>query len=166
MRVPIRKPGQYTHAKPDRNVTAEKLQEFKQELRKLVRVVRPPAIAEVKRLADLGDFSENAEYQIAKGRLRGINARILELEGAIKSAIVIRLGSATGRIRIGSRVTVRMDGEQKTYRLLGSAESDPGKGVISHASPIGMALVGKKAGDMFTVTLANRQVQCTVLSVT
>ncbi len=165
MRVPIRKPGQYTHSKPDRHITPSKLQEYKDELNKLERVIRPPAIAEVKRLADLGDFSENAEYQIAKGRLRGLNARILELEDAIKSVVVIKPGSSTGRIKIGSRVTVQMDGDQKTFQLLGSAESDPEKGIISHTSPIGAALMGKKEGNTFAIKIADKEVECTILKI-
>lgn len=165
MRVPIRKPGQYTHSKPDRHITEAKRFEFEKELDKLTRIVRPPTIAEVKRLAELGDFSENAEYQIAKGRLRGINARILELEKAIKSAIIIKSGGNRGSIRIGSRVTIEMDGEQKIFKLLGSEESDPQKGIISHTSPIGASLIGKQAGDTFMIKLANKEVECKILKI-
>ncbi|MFA6553720.1 MAG: GreA/GreB family elongation factor [Patescibacteria group bacterium] len=165
MRVPIRKPGQYTHYQPDPHVTAEKLQQFKDELDKLLHRVRPHAISEVKRLAELGDFSENAAYQIAKGKLRGMNERIQELEDAIKKAIVITAGGDTGRIRIGHRVTFAMAGQEKTYTLLGSAESSPDRGIISHSSPIGAALIGKKAGDSFKIRLARKEVACTILKV-
>ncbi|MFH1207133.1 MAG: GreA/GreB family elongation factor [Patescibacteria group bacterium] len=165
MRVPIRKPGQYTHYKPDPHVTAEKLQEFKDELEKLKHGVQPRAISEVKRLAELGDFSENAAYQIAKGKLRGLNERIQELEDAIKKAIVITHNSHAGSIQIGSRVTIEMDGKQKIYQLLGSAESDPDQGIISHTSPLGSALIGKKLGDTFTVKLAKKEMFCKVLQV-
>jgi len=165
MRVPIRKSGQYTHSKPDRYITEKKLRECKDELEKLKYVVQQRAIVEVKRLAELGDFSENAEYQIAKGKLRGINARILELEQAVKNAVLISSGGNTDCIRIGHRVTIGMDSKQKTYLILGSMESTPGKGIISHTSPIGAALIGKKIGDTFTVKLAEKDVECEVLGI-
>jgi transcription elongation factor GreA len=165
MRVPIRKPGKYTHHKPNPHVTADKLQEFKDELHKLKRVVQPQAILEVTRLAELGDFSENTEYQIAKGRLRGINQRMQDLEEAVKSAILIMPGGHTDRIRLGHRVTIEMASKQKKYLLLGSAESDPDKGIISHTSPIGAALIGKKEGDTFSVKIAKKEVGCKVLKI-
>ncbi|MFA5051808.1 MAG: GreA/GreB family elongation factor [Patescibacteria group bacterium] len=165
MQVPIRKPGQYTHYQPDRHVTGAKLAEFKDELARLKKTARPHLASEVKRLAELGDFSENAEYQIAKGKLRGMNERIQELEDAIKKAIVIEPATHSGSVAIGNRVILEMDGEQKNYLLLGSAESDPEKGVISHTSPIGGSLIGKKAGDTFTVKLAKKEIACRVLKI-
>lgn len=165
MQVPIRKPGKFTHHKPDRHITEKKLREFEVELDKLKRVSQPRAILEVKRLAELGDFSENAEYQIAKGRLRGINERMLQLEDAVKQAIVIPSGSQTDQVRLGNRVTIKLAGEQKSYLLLGPAETDPDKGIISHTSPLGAALIGKKVGETFTITLAEKEVECTVLHI-
>ncbi len=165
MRVPIRKPGKYTHAASDRHVTAGKLQEYRNELERLFSESRPRAIAEVKRLAELGDFSENAEYQIAKGRLRGINERIDELNKAINGAIVIDSGTGNGTVQIGSRVTIVIGGKEKKYQLLGSAETDPEQGIISQASPLGAALIGRRVGQKFTATLAGKEVECTVLSV-
>lgn len=165
MRVPIRKPGQYTHYQPDRHITASKLQAFKDELVRLKKTVRPHLASEVKRLAELGDFSENAEYQIAKGRLRGINDRIQELEDAVSKAVVITQDSGSGSIQIGSTVTLEMDGKRKTFTILGSAESDPAQGVISHTSPIGAALRGRRAGERFMITLANKEVQCRIIEV-
>ncbi|MBU0598454.1 GreA/GreB family elongation factor [Patescibacteria group bacterium] len=165
MRVPIRKSGQYTHAKPDRHITKGKLQEFKEELGRLKRIHQPRAISEVKRLAEMGDFSENAAYQIAKGRLRGINERMLQLEDAVKKAIVIKPGSHTDLIQIGHHVTIVIAGEQKKYLILGSTETDPEKGIISHTSPLGKSLIGKKVGDTFTIKLANKEVECKILHI-
>jgi len=165
MRVPIRKPGKYTHSKPDPHVTEKQLQKFKDELDKLKRISQPRAILEVARLAEMGDFSENEAYQMAKGRLRGINYRMEELEDAIKNAVVIPSGGSTDRIQVGHRVTIEMGGEQKNYQLLGSTESDPDKGIISYTSPIGAALIGKKFGDTFIIKLANKEVECKILRI-
>ena len=89
MRVPIRKPGKYTHDQPDLHLTRDKLNELTNELERLRTEIRPRAMKEVSRLAEMGDFSENAAYQIAKGRLRGMNERILDLEAAIGKVILI-----------------------------------------------------------------------------
>jgi predicted RNase H-like nuclease (RuvC/YqgF family) len=79
MQVPIRKKETYVKPKPDPYLTEEKFQELQRKLESLKK--RHPGLsAEVKRLAEMGDFSENAGYQLAKGRLRALNQRILELE--------------------------------------------------------------------------------------
>lgn len=165
MRVPIRKPGKYTHQKSDIHITEKKLQEFKVELKKIKQVVQPKLIIEVKRLAELGDFSENTEYQIAKGRLRGLNARIDELEDAIKKAKLITFGAGSEIATIGSKVILELNGVKKEYLILGSAESDPTKGIISHTSPIGAALIGKKVGDIFSIEIANKKMEGKILKI-
>ena len=165
MRVPIRKPGKYTNRKPDRHITIRKSKEFKEELEKLQNKNLPQAISEVKRLAEMGDFSENAAYQMAKGRLRGINQRILDLEEAVKHAIVIKPGGDTDLVRLGHRVTLEMSGNKKEYLLLGSTETNPEKGIISHTSPLGTALIGKKVGDSFTIKLVKKIIECRILKI-
>lgn len=165
MRVPIRKGGQYTHLKADNNITQEKYDEMKANLERLVKVVRPRAAEEVKRLAEFGDFSENAEYQIAKGKLRGINQRILELEDRVGHAIIIVPNKDSHTVQLGSNVTVEVGGKQKTFQILGSAQTDPGSGVISHKSPIGAALMGAEVGETVTVKLANKDVDYKIISI-
>jgi transcription elongation factor GreA len=165
MRVPIRKPGKYTHHKVDPYLTPEKLQAYKDELARLKTGAQPRAISEVKRLAEMGDFSENAAYQIAKGRLRGMNERIDQLENAINHAVVIDTDSSSGTVQIGSRVTVTMQNQEKIYQILGSSEADPGHNIISFTSPLGAALLGKKQGDAFTVRLAEKDVPGSIIKV-
>lgn len=164
MRVPIRKPGKYTHSKTDLHLTQGKLNELKEELESLVTNIRPRAMKEVSRLAEMGDFSENAAYQISKGRLRGINARILDLEERIGKVVIIE-PKDNARIQIGHRVTVEVDGKQLTYLILGSTESDPGQNVISHTSPLGAALIGKAVGDTVTVKLKEKDVKYKIIKV-
>ncbi|MFA6098322.1 MAG: GreA/GreB family elongation factor [Patescibacteria group bacterium] len=165
MQVPKRKPGKYTHHQIDPYLTREKLQSYKDELERLKIKKQPYAISEVKRLAEMGDFSENAAYQIAKGRLRGINERIDQLEEAVKRAVIIDTNDSSGSVRIGHRVTVAIGGEQKIFQILGSAESDPQQGIISFTSPIGAALIGKRIGEIFTVKLGNKEQRCEVLKI-
>lgn len=158
MQVPWRKPGQYTHLKPDPNVSPAKFDELNKKLQYLYNVARPRTIADMQEQAKNGDFSENAAYAIAKGRLRGINNRILELESFINQAQIIEPAKHTGKVELGCTVTVKVDGKQKVYHILGSAETNPGSGVISNHSPLGAALYGRAVGDMVTVKLANKEV--------
>jgi transcription elongation factor GreA len=150
MQIPIRKPGKYTHLKPDPNLTQEKFAELKSKLERLLSN-RPRLAAEVKRLAEMGDLSDNAAYSIAKGRLRGLNQRIIELEEHLKRAIIIKPPQDTGTIRLGHRVTIETGGKERTYQILGSSETDPEHGAISNSSPLGSALMGKRVGDIVRI---------------
>jgi transcription elongation factor GreA len=165
MRTPIRKPGVYTHEKPDPHLTLEKFLELKNKLEKLKKFSRPRAAEEVKFLASDGDFSENAGYQMAKGRLRGINQRILDIEDHLKRAIIIKPQGNNGRVRLGSRVSVVSAGQEKTYLILGSSETDPSAGVISHNSKIGAALLGHKVGDIVSVDLPKGEAVYKILGI-
>ena len=164
MQVPIRKPGKYTHLKPDPHLTEGKFNEIKNKLQKL-KEIRPEAAREVRRLAELGDFSENAAYQIAKGRLRGINQQILELEDHLHRAIIIKPGENTGLVQLGHKVTVEIAGKQITYLILGSSETNPGEGIISNNSPIGSALLGHQAGDKVKINQKNKIIECRIIKV-
>jgi len=150
MQLPYRKPGKYTNVPNDPLMTGHKLAELKTDLER-IKKQRPKAAAEVARLAELGDFSENVEYQQAKGKLRGINSRITTLEFQINHAEIIE-PSDSGVVEIGSTVTVDIEGTKKTYTILGSSETDPARQVISYTSPLGELLMGKTVGD--TVALA------------
>ena len=165
MQVPRRKSGKYTHLKPDPHLTAAKFTELQDKLDRLKRVSRPPAIEEVRRLAELGDFSENAAYQLAKGRLRAINERILELEDHLKRAEIIEPTADTRTVQLGHRVTIRIAGQQKTYLILGSSETDPLRGVISHHSPIGAALIGRRVGDVVNINTKKQVIECQIVKI-
>ena len=146
MQVPKRKPGKYTNERPDPNLTLEEFNNLKDKLTKL-KLSLPTVADEVRRLAAMGDFSENAAYQMAKGRLRGMSQRILELEDQLKNAVIIKPVKDARSVQLGSKVMVEANGKEKTYLILGSAETNPQKGIISHNSPIGSALMGRKAGE-------------------
>ncbi|MDD5032255.1 MAG: GreA/GreB family elongation factor [Patescibacteria group bacterium] len=156
MRVPIRKAGKYTNLKPDAHMTPEKLAEFKSKLEKLKKI-RPRLAEEVKILSTTGDYSENAGYQMAKGRLRGINQRILDLEEIIKNAVIIK-PKKSGAVELGSAVIVEIAGREKKYKILGSAETDPAKGVISHNSAVGQSLLGRRVGETIKIKLGSKEV--------
>jgi transcription elongation GreA/GreB family factor len=155
MRVPKRKTELLAQSKQppeDHYLTPHAIQKMRDELERLVKKDRPEAAAEVRRLAELGDFSENAAYQMAKGVLRRINARITTLEERLKTAIPIEKGAGpSGQIRLGSSVVVRVLGKEITLEIVGAQETNPSLGRISYLSPLGEALLGHKAGDSVSV---------------
>jgi transcription elongation GreA/GreB family factor len=155
MRVPIRKSEKYTYLPQDPYITPAKFEELRKKLDRLINVSRPRESVEVQRLAMMGDFSENVAYQVAKGRLRGINQRILDIGNLLKKAVIIQPDSSSGVVEIGQTVTVEHDGRERTYQILGSEETDPTQGIISHNSPLGSALLGHRCGDTVTVTLTD-----------
>ncbi len=133
-----------------RELTPEALERLKQTLLRLKHVDRPKIVADLSHAITLGDFSENAEYQDAKARLSRIDGRIFGLGERIKHAVLIE-GGTSDAVRLGSTVTVESNGQQKTYRILGPQEVSPSRGIISHLSPLGRALIGKKFGDLVEV---------------
>ncbi|MFA6307656.1 MAG: GreA/GreB family elongation factor [Patescibacteria group bacterium] len=153
MRVPIRKGGQYTNMKDDPVMTQGKFDELKKTLEKLKKDIQPKMAEEVKRLALMGDFSENAAYQIAKGRLRFTNSKIENITKQIAEANIIKINKNKNVIEIGSLVTVKIDQEIKKYHILGSSETDPSKGKISYQSPLGAAFLNKKIDEIVEIKI-------------
>lgn len=164
MRVPIRKPGKFTHQKPDPHLTEEKFSELKDKL-KTLKASQPKLADEVRRLAELGDLSENAAYQIAKGKLRSVNQKIIDLENHLNSAVIIKPDNDTTSVQTGHTVTIEIDDKQLTYLILGSSETNPGQGVISHNSPIGAAIIGRHVGDTVKIKAKDKLISCTIISI-
>lgn len=165
MRIPIRKPGKYALLLPDPLLTEGKIAELKNKLSTLKNISKPKAMAEVARLAQTGDFSENAGYQFAKGKLRGINNGIITIERQLRQAVIIEPQQQTETVHISHKVTVMNNERKQTFHILGSSETNPAKGIISHNSPIGAALLGHKVGDTVTVVLAKGNVAYTILKI-
>ena len=164
MRVPKRKSEQGVYVPLDPHITQEKYDELGRKLDRLKKSV--PALAqEVAFHAKNGDFSENAPYQIAKGKLRGVNARILELNQQINKAIIIEETSGGDVVRLGSRVSVEANGLVKTYQILGSAETNPLQGIISHNSPLGAALLGHGVGETVKLELNKKDVVYKIIKI-
>lgn len=116
-------------------------------------------------MAELGDFSENVEYQLAKGRLRGINNSIERIENQLKQAEIIESPVGISAVQIGNTVVVESAGQQKTFLILGSTETNPLKGVISYSSPIGAALLGHAVGEIIKIALTGREVEYKIIEI-
>jgi transcription elongation factor GreA len=99
-----------------------------------------------------GELIENAEYEAAKNEQAFVEGRIKELEIILATARIISESHAVDQIQIGSKVTIKEEGnEAETYIIVGAAEANPAEGKISNESPIGKALLNHKQGESLTV---------------
>ncbi|MFA4943018.1 MAG: GreA/GreB family elongation factor [Patescibacteria group bacterium] len=165
MQVPTRRADKLPRTKSDPHITAEKFRELQKKLERMIKINRPRESEEVKRLALMGDFSENAGYQLAKSRLRSLNYRILEIEDLLKRAEIIAPQENKNIVQLGNSVTVEVNGKTKDYRILGSNETNPTTGIISHNSPLGSALIGKKIGEVIDIQLADKIVKYKIIGI-
>lgn len=164
MRTPTRKPGKYSNLIPDPNMTEIKFKKFQSELKK-IKQKRPYLIDEVKTLALMGDFSENAAYQIAKGQLRGLNQRKLDIEKMLTRANIIKPQKNCSSIQLGSIVTIEINNKTREYQILGSSETNPELGVISNNSPLGASLMGHQTGDTVKIKKSDTIVEYKIIKI-
>lgn len=166
MQVPKRKPGKYALGPADDNLTHAAIKKLQEELERIEKHVRPKAVEELRRTREMGDLSENFAYSVAKGKVMGLDHRLLEIKERLKNAIPIRHGAGPGgTVRLGATVTLSVNGKERVYDIVGAQEADPGTGAISYHSPLGKALIGKRAGDVVKVLVNDREVTYRILEV-
>lgn len=166
MRLPNRKPGKYTFPTFDPVMTQQQFDVMVAKLERIKKVTRPQAIRETQQYGENGDFSENAEYQIAKGRLRGLNRAIDDLEKQIGQAIIIDTPKDTSVIQTGHTVVISVNGNESSFKILGSSEANPTAGIISYQSPLGAALIGHRVGDTISLNIGDKTTSYKIISVT
>lgn len=134
-----------------------------------LKTVKRPEIAELIREAqELGPDQLDAQYEDAKNQQAFLEGRIAEIERTLEQASIIDEASAhrSKTVQVGSNVTVKgKDGKSHKYQLVGPTEADPSQGRISHKSPIGRALLGKKRGDVVKVQTPRGETQLTLTSI-
>ncbi|MDP3888437.1 MAG: transcription elongation factor GreA, partial [bacterium] len=129
-------------------LTKEALEAFKKELESLTQVRRPRAVERVAETRVVGEMEESGDYTQAKEDLSFIDGRITELEELLGRAVLIDVDhQKCDTIVLGCRVTVKIDREERVFQLVGEWEADPTSQKISHESPLGQALIGKKLGE-------------------
>jgi transcription elongation factor GreA len=131
----------------DIHLTSEGLKELKAELKQLLENKKPQLINRVAEARAHGDLSENSEYTAAREDLAFIEGRVDELEELIAKAKIIQTSNNNGEVSLGCKVTVKANGSEQTFDIVGEWEADPIEKRISHTSPLGMALLGRKKGD-------------------
>lgn len=149
-------------------LSAERLEELKQELTYLKTVREKEVADQIKEARSFGDLSENSEYDEAKNEQAKLYGRIAEVENILANAVIIEENDEpAGHVGLGCRVQV-MDldlGEEETYTIVGSQEADPLNGCISDDSPFGRAMVGKGQGDVVEVEAPVGVLRFRILSV-
>jgi len=164
-RAPKRIPAAHVKAAPELvELSRGALDRMTAELDELTRVKRPEVVNRIKTAREHGDLKENAEYHAAREEQSFLEGRVQALEDRIRRAVVVD-EVATGRVLIGSTVTVEIAGEELTYTIVGSAEANPAAGRLSSASPVGAALLGATAGAEVDVRTPRGEVRYRVVSV-
>ncbi|MEI6237486.1 MAG: transcription elongation factor GreA [Candidatus Saccharibacteria bacterium] len=110
----------------------------------------------IKSARELGDLAENAEYAAARADQERTETRIAEIEHILKNVELIKVPKSVSKVRLGSKVTLRADsGKIKQFQVVGTVEADPLDGKVSDESPVGIALIDKKLGDMVEIANSN-----------
>ena len=135
-------------------ITPEGLKKLKAELEELQTVRRREVAERIKEAREFGDITENAEYDDAKNEQAMLEQRIAQMEERVRRATVIKPSDLdTGVVSVGVKVHVKdqKTGDSRKFQLVGSAEANPAEDKLSHESPIGKALMGKKRGEVVSV---------------
>ena len=133
------------------------------ELEQLTLVERPVVVARIAAARELGDLRENAEYETARKEQSILEGRIQHLTALLRDAVRIE-GSSTSHVSLGTTVTVEDDLGEETYTIVGSHEAAPAHGRISSTSPVGRALMGRRAGDLVTVAAPSGSIGLRIVS--
>ena len=150
-------------------ITSLRLQDLEKELNYLKTTREREIAAMIAEARSYGDLSENSEYDAAKNEQAKLYGRIAEIEDILSHAVIIEdENEATGRVGLGCSVIVEdlATGEKTTYRITGSQEANPMEFKLSDDSPFGRAIVGKSAGDVFSVAAPSGSYEMKVIEVT
>lgn len=148
-------------------LTADGAERLRNELDYLKGPGREQLAKRLRAAIQMGDLSENADYSSAKEDQAFMEGRIAELESILRNFVII---DDTERplnvVNIGHKVTIQEeDFPEETYHIVGPKEADPRKGMISHASPIGEALIGHSIGDEVSVKTPGGNVILKILKI-
>lgn len=149
-------------------ITSLRLADLEKELNFLKTTREREIAAMIAEARSYGDLSENSEYDAAKNEQAKLYGRIAEIEDILSHAVIIEdENEATGRVGLGCTVVVRRvdSGVETRYRITGSQEANPIEHKLSDDSPFGRAIVGKAAGEMFTVNAPAGSFDMVVVSV-
>lgn len=147
-------------------LTPDGAAKLERELEQLKGPRRDELAARLRHAVSQGDLSENADYISAKEDQAFLEGRIQELDSLLREATIVEAPASSDQVAIGSQVVVQEDGgEPELFTIVGAKEADPGAGKISHKSPIGQALMGKKAGDAAVAATPGGELTFTVIEI-
>jgi transcription elongation factor GreA len=137
-------------------LSQEKHEALKKELKELKEHTIPTIANRIDEARQMGDLSENAEYHQAREEMAWTQSRVKELGYILERAEIISdqgNQEKDGVVRLGSSLTIEVNGKEKTYTIVGAQEADPLEGKISNESPLGEALMGRETGENVEVTV-------------
>lgn len=147
-------------------LTLEGKQKLEEELHYLETEKRAEIGERIKVAREFGDISENSEYDDAKNEQGMMEARIAEINRILSEAVIVASSKRSKTINIGSTVELTMNGTDRTFTIVGAAESNISEGKISNESAVGAAIMGHKKGDAVeTVGPTGRQISLIIRSV-
>ena len=148
-------------------LTKEGYEKLQQELDFLRKDRRQEVAARLREASDGEDLVENAEYEAAKNEQAFVEGRIKELEVLLATAKIISEGSTSGLIQVGSKVTIREEGNdaKESFIIVGAAEAHPSEGKISNESPLGRALLDHVKNDVVAVEAPDGEFNVKILKV-
>ena len=148
--------------------TEEGLKKLRSDLNKLKDIERPKASQAIAEARDKGDLSENAEYDAAKEAQGMLEMQIAKLENTLANARLINESELdTSKVLVLSTVEVnnKANGVKMKYTLVAQSEADLKSGKISVDSPIGKGLLGKKVGEIATISVPSGKIELEILSI-
>ncbi len=149
-------------------ISKKHYEEIKEELDYLITEKRAEIAKAIQRAKAFGDLSENSEYDEARNEQAETESRIALLERVIANAVILDESNIdTTSVGIGCIVVIKNEktGEESEYSIVGSTESDPFIGKLSDESPVGKALLGKKAGELVSIETPGGMEKFTVISI-
>ena len=146
-------------------MTKKGLDSLKSELDELKNNKRPKLVERLSNARSEGDLSENSDYQNARDELEFLDGRISELEDVVKNAVVADTNNGSGTVAVGTKVTLKVNGNKHVYHIVGEWEADPLNKKISYESPLGQALCDKKVGEKVEVKAPAGKVTYEILSI-
>ena len=146
-------------------MTEKGLEALTTQLDELKNVKRPKLVERLANARAEGDLKENSDYQNAKDELAFMDGKIEELEDVVKNAVIVKTNGNANQVAVGTKVLIKANDTEHTFEIVGEWEADPVKKKISHSSPLGAALVGRKVGDKTEVEAPAGKVTYEVLSI-
>ncbi len=149
-------------------LTPQGKKELEQKLAFYKTVKRQEISKAIGEAREFGDLSENSEYDAAKNEQAVLEQEILEIEAKLRNSVIIdKKKIDTSKVSIGCFVKIYDQDfdEEIEYQIIGSTESNPQKGLISNESPVGMALLDKRIGEVVEVETPGGMLSLKILEI-
>lgn len=134
------------------------LRKLQQEFKELKEVKRPKAVERLATARGFGDLTENSEYSAASEDLLFLDERISELDHILKNVVLLVSPQKHDKVELGSTVVIETNGKKGEFKIVGTLEADPVRGMISDQSLVGKGLLGHTVGDTVVVSSAIKSI--------